>query len=145
MFHTFITWFVANLLHPILLLVMIGYNDGDLFSSDVIILIVPVFFYSLLFSLPSLIIAWILIALIKRLPIDLPFKFTVWLFLIAAVPAINFVLFGLLLGITGLSKEDIQIFIPATIAVVATVLLRYKYFIRLFNQPQIENHESNLV
>jgi len=143
--HTLNTWAVANLFHPLLVLLYFGFNDGEIITMDSFAFVFAGIFYSFLISIPSFLLAGLLLALIKHLPFDTTGKFLTWLLLVVAIPAINLFLLGFLFGEANILESDAQLFIPASISVVLSVIIRYKQFFKLFIQPQNQNHENTMV
>jgi hypothetical protein len=139
--HSFITWFVANLLHSGFIILLRCINTGfqyDEFSLRIyaLILIVP-----LLFSLPSLVLCSIVLSLIKYIK-AVPFhKFFLWLLSASLLPALN-LWFLIWLDKPFFGEFDFTAVIPSTFSVIISILIRYKFFFKLMNPFENINNES---
>ena len=132
--YVFITWVVANLLHPLLFIISLSNKSNSAFPLfELIGECVILFCISLLVSLPSLLLAYLVIFLVSRLPIDTWSRFFTWLLLVAAIPLVNFLLlFSSLIGEESLLSV-FDLVLPSIVAAVISVLVRGRYFFNLFN------------
>ena len=137
------TWFWANLLHPFVMFFYFGYS-GYQSGSEIFGVLFSIFLYSLIFSLPSLFISFILIYLISRLPVSAVGKYFTWMIMAPAAIILNFLLIYLLVG-GDIVFSDLQVAMPAMIAVIIIILIRYKQFLNVINQLKETKHENNLV
>ncbi len=128
--YVFITWLVANLFHPFFIAILF-WEEGN-WGMEILTLGFMIFFYSLLFSLPALLLGWLLIYLISRLPFDITCKFFVWLFLAAALPFVTLAIISLLFFKESIFLEELSFVLPATLSVVMAILLRVNFFFRLY-------------
>lgn len=133
-------WLLANLLHPVLL--MLWFNDGILaFKSDDIGIGVMIFIYAFLFSLPSLFFGLLAEYIISKLVTDTIYRYLFWLFLSPLLAVLNWLLVALLFG-GGVRWMELSIAIPSMIAVILASLLRYRSFLREKSVPIINENEA---
>ena len=137
------TWFWANLLHPFVMFFYFGYSDFQS-GSEIFGLLFLIFLYSLIFSLPSLFISLLLLFLISGLPVSAVVKYFTWMIGAPVVIVLNLLLISLLVG-SGITFSDLQLIMPAMIAVVIIILIRHKQFLNIINGIKETKHESNLV
>jgi hypothetical protein len=137
------TWFWANLLHPFVMFFYFGYS-GYQSGSEIFGMLFLIFLYSLIFSLPSLFISFLVIFLISILPATAVVKYFTWMIAAPAIVILNVLLFALLAG-SGITFSDLQIAMPAMIAVVIIILIRHNQFLNLISQLKETKHENNLV
>jgi hypothetical protein len=142
--HTFYTWVLANLLHPIMFFlatVIMGHAAGFdkyLFESALLFL-----GYSFCFSFPCLLLGWLTLYLILASLYSVEAKFLLWL---VTAPSLNIMEFLIILSLFDLMELEILLFLfPGVASVGASILIRYSRFKRLIHTPKIENHETNLV
>lgn len=144
--HTFYTWVLANLLHPVMFLAaafIIG--DGDapgfdlgLFESYFLFLV-----YSFCISIPCLLLGWLTLYLILVSSYSGDAKFFLWL---VTGPALIILEFLVILTLFNLIELEILLFLlPGIASVGASILIRYQQFKKLVHTPKIEHHETNLV
>lgn len=133
MIYAFITWFVANLLHPIILILYAG-AVGGLLGSEIVGAYFLIFIYTLLFSIPSLVISCMAVYIPAWLPIKPTYKYLIWILIALVIPMLN--LFILKLIDASFFREfDYDIVTPASIAVLLSILFRYKAFINFIAEP----------
>ena len=137
------TWFWANLLHPFVMFFYLGYS-GYQSGTEIFGVLFLIFLYSLVFSLPSLFISFLLIFLISMLPVTTVVKYLTWMIAAPVVVVLNFLLISLLAG-GGIVFSDLHIAMPAMIAVVILILIRHKQFLNIISQLKETKHENNLV
>lgn len=134
--HTFSTWLVANLIHPVmmvfasLILPEVFFNLHE--EGGIIVLIT---FVLLLVSLPCLLAGWLCLMIIVPAPHSPQLRFLVWM---VAAPCI-IVLQGLIMMLfAGTTSPGMLIgLVPAMIAVLLSVLIRYPQFKQLTVQHEI--------
>lgn len=141
--HVPATWLLANLLHPFLMAIQI--HEGLFyFSSGDVPLLLPIFLYSLVFSLPSLILAFFAEYLLSRLQVKVSARFLLWLLTAPLIVVLNFGLLFLLFD-TSFSLSDFGIALPAMAAVFITVLIRHKAFFKTYNKLRVPADEPSAV
>ena len=143
--HTFYTWLLSNLLHPVLfiLLLIITENNTDILNSGFVTAIVTFFAVSLVISLPCLLLGWLCLYLITNSPYSAGTKFMVWL---TTGPSLVFFEFLFILLFMDLIETEIFLFsFPGIAAIGISILIRFRQFEKLTYTPKIENHETNLV
>jgi hypothetical protein len=138
--YVFKTWVVANLINPFIFCLAFGLDDSS-FSGGVIGFGFDLFAIFLIYSIPSLIMSWLLMALIDKLPFNMRIKYFVWLFLVPVLPVINLMLLD---GGDYNYKSAFEFAWPAVIAVFLTVIIRTKYFFKRLNNKNTQ-HETNMV
>jgi hypothetical protein len=134
--HTFSTWLVANLIHPVmmafasLILPEVFFNLHE--EGGLIVLLT---FVLLLVSLPCLLTGWLCLMIIVPAPHSLQLRFLVWM---VAAPCI-IVLQGLIMMLfAGTTSPGMLIgLVPAMLAVLLSVLIRYRQFKQLTVQHEI--------
>jgi ABC-type transport system involved in multi-copper enzyme maturation permease subunit len=139
--HVFNTWLIANLLHPVAIILcglLRGYWE---WNDDVIYGIFQLFVYSLVFSLPCLFVAMCIMTLVKRSPLDASVKFTIWLFLCTSLPAICFLILATIISNEWTLMDDLIFVLPATLAVFIAILIRSKPFFLYIQTPQETNQQ----
>jgi hypothetical protein len=143
--HTFYTWLLSNLLHPVLfiLLPIITGNNTDIFNSEFVNDTVIFFRLSLIISLPCLLLGWLCLYLILNSPYSAGTKFILWA---TTGPSLVFFGFLFMLLFMNLMGAEILLFsFPGIAAVGISILIRSRQFEKLTYTPKIENHETNLV
>ena len=139
--YTFKTWALAQVFHPFVLLIYISIRNsiepafwiGSLFF---------IFLFSVFASIPSLLIAWLLLYILSNADLFAGEKFIGWLFSVAGAIVLNF--FFLQLATGGVLDGDInEIITPAIIAGLLSVFLRAKsFFLFQLNYTMIKNDKS---
>jgi hypothetical protein len=141
--HVSATWLIANLLHPLVALIVFGGNS-DL-NLDMVASVLGIIVYSLLFSLPSLLLSFLAIYGIFKLPSSITVKYITWLVIAPFIVFVNYwLLFSVFLGVS-MQKEDTDFMLPAMIAVVLTILVRYISFFRMATNLNKKENETNMV
>jgi len=141
--HVFSTWVLANLLHPFIMLLYIGYPIHPSFV-ELLGNYSSILYYSVIFSLPSLFISFLWVYLISRLQVPAIGIYIIWLVSAPLLIILNMLLILILFpGAIGLL--GVNYFIPAMIAVVIIILIRHDQFYSLTIQIKETKHENNLV
>jgi hypothetical protein len=143
--HTFYTWLLSNLLHPVLFVILsiITQNYPGIFNPHFFIDAVTFFAWSLVISLPCLLLGVLCLYLIINSPYSAGTKFMLWL---ATGPSLVFLEFLFILLVMNLVEIEILLFsFPGIAAVGISILIRYWQFEKLSYSPKIDNHETNLV
>ena len=133
-------WLIANLVHPFMLLVVFG-NDFDM---DMLGFGLQFTLYSFMFSMPSLFLGFLVIYGIFKLPISAGGRYLTWLI---TAPLIAFMNYWLLLVVvfgSRIDKESIELILPAMMAVVLAILLRYASFFKAAAESSKEKNENEL-
>jgi hypothetical protein len=145
--HTFTTWLLANLLHPLIWFVYLfitGNNNSDTFSAESVSLLLLVFFYSLIFSLPCLLLSRGLLQVISLTKENLLVKFIAWLFANALLIVLE--VWVIILLLTGGNEPELLLFsVPAIAATWVAIAIRWKQFKNLILQQKTNDNENNLV
>lgn len=143
--HTFYTWLLSNLLHPLLFMILSVVRKGSAgsFCSDNLIIELSFFTASLIISLPCLLVGWLNLYLIISSPYSGNSKFLIW---VITAPLLVFLEFLFILVISDFLEIEFLVFsIPGMVAVMIAILIRYKQFRKLSHLLKINNHETNLV
>jgi hypothetical protein len=143
--HTFITWVVANLLHPLVWVLFIQLKNVEPVSIESVQGLFLITVFTFIFSLPSLFLASLLLSLIAKSFQNINVRFVVWVFSVTVIPMINCLILDLIAESWKITGEAFELAIPATIATFIAVLIRYKQFSKLFIQQKNENHENTMV
>lgn len=139
--HVFNTWVVANMLHPIIM-VMYGLMGGYWnWNGEMIYCTFQLFIYSLVFSLPCLFVAGCIMWLVKRSPLDPGVKLMSWLFLCTSLPTICFLIVTAIISNELMLISDLIFILPATLAVFISILVRVKPFFQYIQTPQETNQQ----
>jgi hypothetical protein len=145
--HAFTTWLLANLLHPLIwfiYLVSTGNNNSDTFSAESVSILLLVFFYSLIFSLPCLLLSRGLLQVIALTKDNFLVKFIAWLFANALLIVLE--VWVIILLLTGGNEIELLLFsLPAIAATWLAIAIRWKQFKNLILQQKTNDHENNLV
>jgi len=142
--HTFYTWVVANLLHPIIFFLaelIVGETIG--FDFNLVAGYLLFLTYSVGISFPCLFLGWLSLYIILMTPNTDTAKFLLWL--IAAPALILFEVIVILCLVGSVEKELFLISLPGIAATGVAIGIRYPQFRKLIYTPKIENHETNLV
>lgn len=134
-----VVWLIANLLHPFLLIFWFGEWNFNLSSDDFGIGIM-LFIYGFMFSMPSLLLGFLVEYLVVKLHSSALNRYLYWLLLSPLVALLNW---GLLVFVFGGSIDwrDITVAFPSMIAVLLASLMRYKSFLKE-EKPSTEQHEQ---
>jgi hypothetical protein len=132
--YTLNTWLLANLLHPVIAVICwIKKSDS---SFEVIVGgSFQLFIFTLVFSLPFLLISAVIIQLIKKIPLTSINKYLVWLFLATSLPFIGMLTISLVFE--DINMEDLPLILPATLSVLIAILIRYKAFFKMLNKTLV--------
>lgn len=136
--HTLSTWFFANILHPLIMLVcviIVSNFNFDHINSESLALLVPLMIASLIISIPCFLVAWPLLFLITHVRVSVESRFLLWLF--AAPGVVMFEALLMFLLDDSFTLREFEVFIPAMIAVFITVLLHKRAFKRML-EPDVE-------
>jgi hypothetical protein len=142
--HTFYTWILANILHPVMFFLatfVMGEASGlnqNLFESYFLYLI-----YSFFISIPCLFLGWLSLFVILVTPNTDDAKFVLWL--VTAPALIIFEFLVILVLLDSIDMEVLLFSLPGIVATGVSVLVRYQQFRKLIHTPKIENHETNMV
>ncbi len=136
------TWLVANLIHPIMLFIVFGNAS---INSETLGIGLAFIFYSILLSLPSLLISYVFMYVLSRLDMPPQAWYFTWLILAPVIVVVNYwLIFHSFLG-EEMSRENIQIMLPAMFSVVLTILARYNSFFRKTDQSKNKRNERSMV
>ena len=132
--YTFMTWLVANFLHPFAAIFFFSISgSGDSSNEEAGLY----FIFGLFFSLPSIVIGCIIIYFISKLRLSAIGKFILWILLISMAPLLNLIFISYAFLKTPFFISDLLLVVPATIAVFFTVLIRAHYFFKIFNKTNL--------
>lgn len=139
--HVFNTWLIANLLHPVVMVVcgvlFRHWEWHDLALESLFLL----FMYSLVFSLPCLLVAAGIMWLLKRAALQPEAKFAVWLFLCSTLPAACFIFIISILFKDWLSLSELDFIVPAIFSVFLTIVIRVKPFLQYIASTKQTNQQ----
>jgi len=142
--HTFYTWVIANLLHPILILLALHLMCGEtVFGDEFIRVYITAFIYSIVISVPCLLAGWFCVYLVSTIPLSVEAKFLIWL---TIAPSLVFFEIFIILLVTGYIEAELLLYsIPGMAATGIAILSRYKQFQKIISINKTTNHETNLV
>lgn len=133
--HTFYTWFIANLLHPLMFLLFFFFRDGNfssLFNVETAEICSLIFVFSLVISLPALLAGWLLLGMIVLSSYTVFARFMLWLICASALVLLSFLLLSLFLdGI--IDPKIVSLSVPGIVAVSFSICLRYNHFRQLIS------------
>ena len=145
--HAFSTWLLANLLHPLIwfiFLVITGNNNNDTFSAESVSMLFIVFFYSLIFSLPCLLLSRGLLQVTAFMKDNHLVKFIAWFFGNALLIVLE--VWVIILLLTGGKEIELLLYsVPAIAATWLAIAFRWKQFKNLILHQKTNDHENNLV
>jgi hypothetical protein len=145
--HTFNTWLIANLLHPLLISAfgyMIYGHDGVLWYADVVKGYFIVLAASLICSLPFLVFGWLLLRLVVSSDHTPSGRLFLWMIFSAMVVFLE-VLSLIIMVKQPLDPKTFSLAIPGVLAVSAAIIIRYQQFRKLIPLPETNTNENNLV
>ncbi|MEI9811031.1 MAG: hypothetical protein WDO16_25860 [Bacteroidota bacterium] len=132
--HAFNTWFVANLLYPLMLFaafVVTGeYTTADIFHAESITILILIVSFSAFFSVPSLFVSRVLLRIIVLTNDTLIMKFIAWLFAASLLVMLD-VLVTLFLFSGDIEIRSLLFALPAIAATWVSILIRWKQFVSL--------------
>lgn len=142
--YIFFTWFLANLLHPLMWIFWaMAMGGGSAWSDGAGWWLFFMTILCLIISLPCLLVGYILLKAIGRTPLTVQARFCLWLI---ASPGLAFLesmlIIGLLFRFFG--PGDLVFVIPALVATALSTLLRYSQFTKLFETPKTDANEQSL-
>ena len=141
--HVVNTWFIANLLHPVIL--FFYFEGAENFEPEMIGFGLQFLVLSFLFSLPSLLLGMGIIYTLFKLSFSVTGRYILWLIVTLLIVIINFWI--IFYGFSGahINKNDFEIIIPALIATGITVITRHAPFFQLTAQLKSKENEDSLV
>jgi hypothetical protein len=107
--------------------------------------LLQIMIYTMIFSIPSLLLSLLAGYLFSLLQAPVITRFLLWLFVAPLIVLLNYVLLSLVLTGGSFAFFEIQMAIPAIIAVVVVVLLRYHSFLKVFRVTNKEQDETKSV
>ena len=128
------TWVVANLLHPIILIIYTGAVSGSFAEIELAGAYLLILICTLLFSTPSLIFSCLAVYIPAWLPIKPIYKYLLWILIALAIPSLNFFILNLL-DSDFFREFDFDFVTPASGVVLLAILLRYKAFMNFIAEP----------
>jgi hypothetical protein len=145
--HTFNTWLIANLLHPLMIMAfgwVIYGHEGILFYADVAKGYLLVLGVSILCSLPSLLIGWFLLGVVVLTDYTPLARLIMWMCCSSILVFLEVLVMALIVR-EPLTLETFSLAIPGILAVNAAIIIRYGQFRQLISSLQTDDHENNLV
>lgn len=143
--HTFYTWILANMIHPILWLFMplfIQEEEGISFINDVSVgILMLVTFFTGLISFPCLLLGWQLLRIIAVIDYTKEAKFCMWTAAVLSLIIAESILIVLLVEVSVM--EMIWLIIPVSVASIIAICARYSLFIKLVASVQTYAHEKD--
>ena len=140
--HTFNTWLVANLIHPVIFIIyFLWLNDTG--GNDWAAAIFFIGIFSFFLSIPSLLIAWFFQYVITNTNFSSWEKFVAWIMSVVVAIFLNFASLKLLFDVVTWSEIE-EILPPSVMAAVLSILIRHKQFFAFqLNYRSIET-ENNI-
>lgn len=132
--HVFYSWLVAQVLHPLILILSIWIFNGSAgyipWSSYFFF-----FLFSAIVSLPCLLLGWLFFCLIVYSGYTFAAKFLLWLASAATLVILNLWIIILVFD-NGLDSTDLMIASPGILSIWAASLMRLKQFQKLDHSEQ---------
>ncbi len=142
--YIFITWLLANLIHPVTFYFFMS-NGRNLLGGNFAGLYFFIFLYSLFISSIGLLLSFLAINIISKLPFSNEGKFICWLVTAPLLIVVNLWLFFVLMGEGGsIELSNYELAVPATIALAVIILIRYKYFYKTMEALKTETKSNEL-
>jgi hypothetical protein len=140
--HVFITWLGANLLHFFVWffwsVIDSGFTDFFLHPEWYMLMMV----FGAIISLPCLLIAWFFLGYVLSAPYTITVRFFLWMFIVVMIIVVAAIFVLLAYGV----DFDALVFVlPAVIATVISIAIRYKQFRNLIDSTQPYEYETDLV
>jgi len=136
-------WLLANLFHPVLLL--LWFNDwGFAFNREDIGIGLMIYIYAFLFSVPSLLSGLLAEYVISILVTDKVYRYLFWLCIAPLLVLLNWILIALMFD-GGIRWMELPLAIPSMIAVVLASLLRYRSFLKQEPTTKMNENEAGSV
>lgn len=134
--HTFYTWVLANLLHPVMFFIAtLVIGETIEFNFDLVKIYFLFLTYSVGISFPSLFLGWLSLYIILITPNTDTAKFLLWLI---TAPALILFEFIVILCLFGLVEKEIFLFsLPGITATGVAIAVRYPQFRKLIYTPKI--------
>ena len=139
--HTFNTWFVALLLQPVVFIIyflLVNAAAGTEWGAGVVF----IFVFSFFASVPSLLIAWLLLHAIVNTGFSPSEKLIAWITSVVVAIFLNFAVLNLLLGFE-IGNEINELIPSPIIAAVLSILIRHRQFFAFhLNYNSIKNENN---
>lgn len=134
-------WFYSNLLHPLVLFLglMIYKGHEVIDMSGFAGFYFFCFVFSLLVSVPSLILANLVLWLLLKLKAREFQKFLVWLFLISCIAIINWIGFYFFIGQYKIGIDDFVLVLPSVLSAGFVGVITFPSFSKLLNLQYEKN------
>jgi hypothetical protein len=145
--HAFNTWFLANLLHPLMMLAgMIATHEhhNNIFSTESFSILVLGFIFSIFCSLPSLFLSWWLLQIIVSACDTMLEKVIAWLLITALLIVLEVLVIRLIIN-DQIEIRGLLLSLPAIAATWIAIGIRWKQFMNLSYQHTVSNDENNPV
>jgi hypothetical protein len=140
MIYAFLTWLVANLLNPLFMMLWLGFGDGNISIAEIAGIYPMLLVFCLLFSIPSLVICCMAVYIPTLLPLNLNFKYLLWILIAISIPFLN-LLFLKLIEADFFNEFGYDFALPASGAALLSILLRYNAFMKFLSQPSETTNE----
>jgi hypothetical protein len=144
--HTYHSWLLTQLLQPFLWILFSFFVAGDNSSldPDTITIILFISFFSLLCSIPCLLLSWGALYLITQSPFTVFGKFCLWITAVLFIAVSAFVIV-LLSQQERILLKDFLLITPTIGATTLAILIRHNQFQKLIYSTETNYHETNLV
>lgn len=137
------TWALANVLHPFFL--FLPYADLSFFTIEAFGMLIYFMLLSFFFSIPSLLLSLFAGHLAAHSTFKANTLFITWFFLAPLFSFANAALILSSFGSGSFSLEEFTLIGPCVFAAIVSVLLRYRSFIKSFEQIKTGNNETTVV
>lgn len=149
------SWFLANVMHPLCYLLMNLLREQSFNYQDLvfgIIYFIPLCLFSFFITLPSLLMGWLVMAMLTKIRCRVLQKFWMWLICIVPIILINLVCLMIVIKepfslaeVSELRIEQALILFPPIISAILASVFCFKRFETVFNQIETKSYETDLV
>jgi hypothetical protein len=141
--HIFYTWIIANLLHPVFMMLGIFIlNESTASDSEFFEIYLLIVFCSFIVSVPCLLFSWFSLYLISNTPYTTDAKYLVWLVTVSLTVFLE--VFVILLIVDDVNSTTLLFSVPGVAATIVAIMLRYWQFKNLIQIMEIKKNETNV-
>jgi hypothetical protein len=132
--HVFNSWFVSQLIHPIVFFPFLYLIDGPFGNLPISVLLLFILI-SMVISCPSLLFGWLFLGSIMQSDLTITAKFSLWLFASAITVILDLLLLMLIcLPYGEIEAQYLVVGIPGILSIWITATIRLRQFRNLIPQ-----------
>ena len=132
--YVFNTWLIANLIHPVMLVLLWMFltNDPDItgFGNPGLQVIMPVIGILFLMSIPCLILSWIVISHIVKAPFSMFGRMIIWMIVSSLIIFLYFLILHNMSG-WGFRLEELVFLFAPVMSTWTSILIRLRQFVNM--------------